>query len=60
MIKDRKLTLEQISEANTLLQELVEGVRKRHEGKGGINALQAYDLIDKIHEIIHGENGNDN
>ena len=52
---ERKLTIEQISKANFLLQKLVDGVSKRQSGKGGINAFEAYDLIDKIHKIINKE-----
>lgn len=49
----RDLTLKQISEANTLLQELVAGVTARWEGKGGISASEAYNIVDDIHNIIH-------
>ncbi len=54
------LTIEQMSKANELLQILVDGVSKRHAGKGGINAFEAYDLIEKIYNIIHGEKNNGN
>ena len=51
---ERKLTIEQISKANFLLQKLVNGVVKRQEGKGGINSYEAYDIIEEIHEVING------
>lgn len=58
-MKNRNLTIEQMSKANKILQKLVDGVTKRQTGKGGINAFEAYDLIDKIYEIIHQENNNE-
>ena len=51
---ERKLTIEQISKANFLLQKLVAGVVKRQEGKGGINSYEAYDIIEEKHEVING------
>lgn len=51
---ERKLTIEQMSKANFLLQKLVDGVVKRQEGKGGINSYKAYDIIEEIHEVING------
>lgn len=53
--KSRELSIEEMGEANRLLQKLVDGVSKRQSGKGGINAFEAYDLIDKIHKIINKE-----
>lgn len=52
---ERQLTIEQMSEANVLLQQLVEGVQDRWKYgiKSGISSHEAYDIIDKIHEIIH-------
>ena len=55
-----KLTLEQKDASNVLIQELVSGVSKRWNGKGGIGAKEAYELIDRIYEILHnGENKDD-
>lgn len=51
-MNNRNLTIEQMSEANKLLQKLVTGVNNRWAGKGRMNAYEAYDLIDKIHDII--------
>ena len=51
---ERKLTIEQISKANFLLQKLVAGVVKRQKGNDGINSYEAYDIIEEIHEVING------
>ena len=50
----RQLTIEEMSEANTLLQKLVEGVQERwvKGSKAGIGSYEAYEIIEKIHEII--------
>ena len=50
----RQLTIEEMSEANTLLQKLVEGVQERWAkgSKAGIDSYEAYEIIEKIHEII--------
>lgn len=52
---ERQLTIEQMSEANVLLQQLVEDVQDRWKCgiKSGIASHEAYDIIDKIHEVIH-------
>lgn len=52
---NNNLSIEQMSKANGLLQKLVDGVNKRHEGKGGINAFEAYEIIEKIYKIINRE-----
>lgn len=52
---NESLSLEQMSKANGLLQKLVDGVNKRHAGKGGINAFEAYEIIEEIHKIINRE-----
>lgn len=52
---ERQLTIEQMSEANVLLQQLVEGVQDRWNrgSKSGIGSHEAYDIVDRIHEVIH-------
>lgn len=56
-IKQRNITVEQMSRANTLIQKLVADCERVWSGKcNGHTAFDTYDLIDKIYEIIHGEN----
>ena len=55
-IKQRNITVEQMSRANTLIQKLVADCERVWSGKcNGHTSFDTYDLIDKIYEIIHGE-----
>ena len=50
----RNITVEQMSRANTLIQKLVADCERVWSGKrNGHTSFDTYDLIDKIHEIIH-------
>lgn len=56
-MKQRNITVEQMSRANTLIQKLVANCERVWSGKcNGHTSFDTYDLIDKIYEIIHGEN----
>lgn len=47
------MTIDQRNRANILLQELGNGVTACWQGKGGINNDQAFELVEKIHGILH-------
>lgn len=56
-MKQRNITVEQMSRANTLIQKLVADCERVWSGKcNGHTSFDTYDLIDKIYETIHGEN----
>lgn len=61
MIKYDKLSNEQISLANTLIQRLVNGVNNRWSNKpNGLNSLQCYEIIEQIYEILNKEQNENN
>lgn len=55
--KYKNLSIDQMSRANTLLQRLVDGVNKRWNGgkAKGLSAYEAYEIIDRIYQIINEE-----